>query len=113
MGLIPGVRNNGVILAGLAALPGSTQMLVVTSAGVIESQAIPGGGGGGAAADMVVSNVSTDSGNKYYGGLVGAAWKINRYSLTTFVKTSATIDNNPSMPDLATAWTDRLSLNYA
>jgi hypothetical protein len=65
------------------------------------------------AADMVVSNVSTDSGNKYYGGLVGAAWKINRYNLTTFVKTSATISNNPGTPDLATAWTNRLTLVYA
>lgn len=38
-GLIPGVRNNGVILVGLASLPASTQMLVVTAAGVIESTA--------------------------------------------------------------------------
>ena len=41
-GLIPGVRNAGVILEGLSALPGSTQMLVVTSGGVMQSQAIPG-----------------------------------------------------------------------
>lgn len=39
--LVPGVLNNGVILTGLATLPGTTSMLTVTAAGVIEHDDIP------------------------------------------------------------------------
>lgn len=49
---ITGVINNGVILTGLASLPGSTSMLVVTSSGLMEFQDIPSGGGSVAWADI-------------------------------------------------------------
>jgi hypothetical protein len=55
---------------------------------------------------------STDD-YRYYGGEIGSAWKINRYSATTFVKTSATIANNPGQASLAAAWASRLTLTYA
>lgn len=62
---------------------------------------------------MATSLVATDAGNRYYGGMMGTAWKINRYDTTTFAKTSATVSNNPGITDLASAWAGRLALSYA
>lgn len=63
---------------------------------------------------LVVSETDlTNASYRYYGGLVGSAWKINRYSVTTYVKTSATIANNSGQANLAAAWANRLTLTYA
>jgi len=67
----------------------------------------------GAASSLVVTQTDFTETYRYYGGLVGSDWKINRYSTTTFVKTSATIANNPSRANLSAAWTNRLTLTYA
>ena len=49
----------------------------------------------------------------YYGGNKAGAWKINRVLKADGTNVSATESNNPGTVDLATAWTNRGTLNYA
>lgn len=49
----------------------------------------------------------TDSTYIWFGGLVGAAWQINRFTIATSVKAVATIANNPSYANLAAAWASK------
>ena len=67
----------------------------------------------GAASIMDVTQTDFTETYRYYGGLIGSDWKINRYSTITFAKTSATIVNNSGQANLTAAWANRLTLNYA
>lgn len=73
-----------------------------------------GGGGGSSFLTITESDLSSTS-YYYYGGTDSLGdWKINRYNKDNVTdKTSANVSNNPTATTLSTAWTSRLSLNYA
>jgi hypothetical protein len=49
----------------------------------------------------------------YYGGLTDAGdWQVNKWDMTSNTKTIANLTNNVGVTNLATAWTNRLTLNY-
>ena len=58
----------------------------------------------------------TDGTYYFYGGIESnpiSAWKINRYTKSALVRTSADQVGNPSKTTLAEAWTDRLTIAYS
>lgn len=61
---------------------------------------------------LVVSESDISTSTSYYGGLrsTSGSWQINRWVGTT--RTIATQASNPLVPDLASAWSGRLTLNY-
>lgn len=49
----------------------------------------------------------------FYGGLTDAGdWQVNKWDIPTNTKTIANLTNNAGTTNLATAWTNRLTLNY-
>ena len=49
----------------------------------------------------------------YYGGLLNGDWKINKFTKSGLVRTSATQTNNSGVTSLSAAWTARSSLTYS
>ena len=49
----------------------------------------------------------------FYGGITDAGdWQVNKWDMVTNTKTIANLTNNSGTTNLATAWTNRLTLNY-
>ncbi len=56
----------------------------------------------------------TDGTYYFYGGVDSDLdWKINRYTKSVLVRTSADLGNNPTKTSLDDAWTDRLTITYS
>lgn len=99
--------SNGGKLQGDRSFAVRTQV-----AGIINRPA--GSGAAGTAFLTPEEFDGTDSGYYFYGGLDASSdWKINRYDKTTFAKTSADENGNPSYVTMSAAWTDRLTLSYS
>lgn len=77
---------------------------------------VAGADGGDGAGFLDVTETDMDDATYYYyGGTDSEAdWKINRYPKNNLVnRESASQSNNAGYADLASAWPDRGSLNYA
>jgi hypothetical protein len=61
---------------------------------------------------LVVTLDAHDEAAYWYGGLRGTAWKVNRFTVDTFERTSAGAARNPDYLTLADAWADRDTLVY-
>jgi len=61
---------------------------------------------------LVVTLDAHDNSAYWYGGLRGTAWKVNRFAIGTFDRTSASVARNPEYLTLADAWAARAALVY-
>ena len=73
------------------------------------------GGGGGTSFLPTPDNIDeSDSTNFYFGwSSVNSGWLVRKQDRLSSLTTNATIANNGAIPDLATAWSSRLTLTYS